>query len=119
ELLAIAQGELQNGDAKRHEAFEFGVRDQSNFPSFAQRRGIFQSRLVMSGSKGDGFVEEGHRQHVLDADVGNFSIVDYGCFVGGEPNFSLPDLAGVEGMLLAENFKRVERGLDGRTDWPF
>ena len=61
---------------------------------------------------------EHHRDHVLQADVGNVPVVDDRADARGEPDDDLLDVVGVERTLPAEVLDRVERRLDRRADRP-
>ena len=81
------------------------ARSRNTAGSFNRALSWAEANVTVLSSERDG-------QHVLDADVRNFSIVDDGRFVGGEADFDLLHLASVEWMLLAKNFQRIQRGLD-------
>jgi hypothetical protein len=56
---------------------------------------------------------------VLQADVGDFAVVYDGGFRRGKLHRDLLYLSGLKRLLLAQDFNRVKRGLDGRADGPF
>ena len=84
----------------------------------AQYGGVFHARLVMYGRKRDGLVEQHHRDHVLQADIRNIAIVDYGGDRRRQPYGHAFDLRGLERMLAADRLDAIERRLDRRADGP-
>ena len=118
EASSVRKRKLDNGDALGQELFEVRIGDELNLGALAKDRGVAHARVIVRGAEGSGLIEEHDGQHVLQADVRDVAVIDDRGFVGGDAHGDLLDLIGLEGMLFAQTFERIEGRLNGRSDGP-
>jgi len=90
-----------------------------DFRALLAHSGILHARLVVRRTERSRFVEQHHRNHMLQTYVRHFAIVDQSPLGRRNLDNHLLHLIRVERMTLLQIHERVQRRLNGRSDNPF